>query len=68
MQRQTAVQEATIRIAFFHIRESFARSRYCNFTLHETNCLQPISTVGHAVAQLIEALRHKSEGRGFNFR
>ena len=27
-----------------------------------------ISCGGHAVAQLVEALRYKSEGRGFDFR
>ena len=26
------------------------------------------STLGHAVAQLVEALRYKSEGRGFDSR
>ena len=28
----------------------------------------PLSVSGHAVAQLVEALRYKSEGRGFDSR
>jgi hypothetical protein len=27
---------------------------------------QPTAILGHAVAQLVEALRYKSEGRGFD--
>jgi hypothetical protein len=32
------------------------------------NILPAVSTAGVAVAQLVEALRHKPEGRGFDSR
>ena len=36
------------------------------FLIHEFECV--VGCMGHAVAQLVEALHYKPEGRGFDFR
>ena len=38
------------------------------FPVHAMNSYRDIKGTGHAVAQLVEALRYKSEGRGFDSR
>ena len=36
--------------------------------LNNINCILHLVNLGHTVAQLVEALRYKPEGRGFDFR
>ena len=38
-----------------------------HFCVHIRKLIYQLVLVGHAVAQLVEALRYKSEGRGFDF-
>ena len=48
----------------------FAAFRFSFISLYFliTFLLPPVFSVGHAVAQLVEALRYRSEGRGFDSR
>jgi len=68
-QTMLQLQYSTIAYVYFVYWLCIVESQAIPFLLHSCIYLTQCElTMGHAVAQLVEALRYKSEGRGFDSR